>query len=117
MQQTGRARPVPDLGMYAFRRKLEYEGEPYGTKIVVADRHRASTKTCSACGATNEALRLAHRSWTCPACGTRQDRDGNAAANLREMAAASCVATTPDEGANIAPMKRDLVRRKPSFSA
>ena len=44
----------------------------------VADRFYPSSKTCSACGAVNRALALDERSWTCPACGERHQRDHNA---------------------------------------
>ena len=115
MQNAYLARSVSDVGMYEFRRQLEYKAELYGTKIVVADRFYASSKTCSACGTKNDELRLNDRAWTC-ACGTHHDRDANAAANLRDMAA-SCVVTTPDGGAIVAPMKREPVRKNQSCPA
>ena len=106
LQQNRLARHVAEVGMYEFRRQLEYKAELYGTRIVVADRFYASSKTCSCCGWKTETLRLGDRAWTCAACGTPHGRDANAAANLRNMAA-SWVATTPDGEANIASMKRE----------
>ncbi|MER7335952.1 MULTISPECIES: zinc ribbon domain-containing protein [unclassified Micromonospora] len=38
-----------------------------------------SSKTCSACGHLLAQLSLGTRHWTCPGCGTRHDRDVNAA--------------------------------------
>ncbi|MFB8831825.1 zinc ribbon domain-containing protein [Azotobacter sp. CWF10] len=57
--------------------------------MVVADRWFASSKTCSCCGHVLESLPLAVRTWTCPACQARHDRDGNAAFNLRNYAVSS----------------------------
>ena len=98
MMQNGRlARQVSDVGMHEFRRQLAYKAELYGTKIVVADQFYASSKTCSACGWKNEALRLSDRAWTCRSCGTSHDRDANAAANLKDMAASWVVTARGEE--------------------
>ena len=43
-----------------------------------------SSKTCSACGTINRNLKREPR-WTCPNCGTRHDRNLNAAINLRNL--------------------------------
>jgi len=104
--QVKRPDPLADVVMHEFRRQLEYKAELYDTKIVMADRFYASSKTCSDCGAKNDELRLNDRWWVCPSCGTHHDRDANAAANLRDMAA-SCVATTPDGEADHASRKRE----------
>ena len=116
MQNDRLARHVADVGMHEFRRQLEYKAELYGTKIVVADRFYASSKTCSGCGWKNDELRLGDRAWTCDACRTHHDRDANAAANLQDMAASS-VATPPDGGAKIVPMKREPGSEPVSYPA
>jgi len=41
-----------------------------------------SSKTCSACGYVLADLSLKIRMWQCPSCGTRHDRDHNAAKNI-----------------------------------
>jgi putative transposase len=46
-----------------------------------------SSKTCSACGAVRAKLTLAERQFVCESCGTRLDRDYNAAINLAALAA------------------------------
>ena len=58
-----------------------------GSVIVAADRFYPSSKTCSACGAVRDKLRLSDRVFTCdePGCGHVQDRDLNAALNLARI--------------------------------
>ena len=50
--------------------------------VAVIGRWYPSSKTCSACGHLLTALSLGTRHWTCPVCGTRHDRDVNAAKNI-----------------------------------
>jgi putative transposase len=72
-----------------------------GGQVVVADRFFASSKTCSACGHTLDALPLSVREWTCPACGVVHDRDVNAAINLKNMAVSSTVSACGGEGSGL----------------
>jgi putative transposase len=62
-----------------LRRKFEEQGR----RFVVIDRFYPSSKTCSACGALKPALGLAERVCVCDRCGHAQDRDLNAARNIR----------------------------------
>ncbi|WP_278833476.1 zinc ribbon domain-containing protein, partial [Mitsuokella multacida] len=41
-------------------------------------------KTCHACGHVHSGLKLKDRVYVCPACGFTEDRDLNAALNLRD---------------------------------
>jgi putative transposase len=76
------ARVISDAGWGEFRRQLEYKTARAGRRLVVIDRWYPSSKTCSACGHLLAALTLSTRHWTCPGCGTRHDRDVNAAKNI-----------------------------------
>jgi putative transposase len=76
------ARVISDCGWGEFRRQLEYKCERYGRTLVVIDRWYPSSKTCSACGHLLAELSLSTRTWRCPSCGTRHDRDHNAAKNI-----------------------------------
>src|SRR5690606_15294762 len=76
------ARAISDCGWSEFRRQLEYKCERYGRRLVVIDRWHPTSKTCSACGHLLAELSLSTRHWTCPSCGTRHDRDINAAKNI-----------------------------------
>jgi putative transposase len=76
------ARVISDCGWGEFRRQLEYKCQRYGRQLVVIDRWYPSSKTCSACGHLLATLTLGTRHWTCPSCGTRHDRDINAAKNI-----------------------------------
>ena len=77
---------IADVGMGEFRRQIEYKAAWYGRKVVVVDRWFPSSKTCSACGSYQQNMPLSVRCWTCPDCGTRHDRDINAAKNIRSFA-------------------------------
>jgi len=76
------ARAISGCGWGEFRRQLEYKCERYGRHLVVIDRWYPSSKTCSACGHLLADLSLSTRNWRCPSCGTRHDRDINAAKNI-----------------------------------
>ena len=53
-------------------------------QVILASMWFPSSKTCSACGTINRNLKRERR-WTCPNCGTRHDRNLNAAINLRNL--------------------------------
>ncbi len=81
------ARHIAGLGMAELRRQLDYKATDASVRLVVADRWFPSSKTCSACGAVRAKLTLAQREFVCQNCGTRLDRDYNAARNLAALAA------------------------------
>jgi len=76
------ARAISDCGWGTFRAMLEYKAARYGRHLIVIDRWYPSSKTCSACGYLLAELSLGTRMWQCPSCGTRHDRDINAAKNI-----------------------------------
>jgi putative transposase len=73
---------IADCGWGTFRAMLEYKAARYGRRVIVIDRWYPSSKTCSACGYLLACLSLKTRMWQCPSCGTRHDRDHNAAKNI-----------------------------------
>jgi putative transposase len=73
---------IADAGWGEFRVMLAYKTQWYGSKLVVAPRFFASSKTCSECKHRVDCLPLHIRQWRCPCCGTQHDRDLNAAQNL-----------------------------------
>jgi len=76
------ARSIYDLGFFEFKRQLQYKSELSDRELVVVDRWFPSSKLCSHCGYKADSLPLSIREWTCTACGSRHDRDLNAAINL-----------------------------------
>ena len=65
-----------------FVSKLVYKAEWYGRTLVQVDRFYPSSKLCHKCGWKYKELKLSERAWTCRNCGTRHDRDVNAAKNI-----------------------------------
>jgi putative transposase len=76
------AKAISDCGWGTFRAMTEYKAVRYGRRVIIADRWYPSSKTCSACGYALASLSLKTRTWQCPSCGTRHDRDTNAAKNI-----------------------------------
>lgn len=70
---------IHDVGMGELRRQIEYKATWYGRKVEVVDRWAPTSKTCYECGSYQQNMPLSVREWTCPDCGTRHDRDVNAA--------------------------------------
>lgn len=83
------AKAIADVGMYEFRRQMEYKCPLYGAKLVFADRFFPSSKMCSRCGHIKTDLTLAQRTFICDECGFTIDRDHNASLNLRQVAVSS----------------------------
>jgi putative transposase len=87
------AKAIADCGWRTFREMLGYKAARAGRRVIVIDRWFPSSKMCSACGHVLAELSLGTRVWQCPSCGTRHDRDINAAKNI--LAAGLAVAGTP----------------------
>jgi putative transposase len=73
-----------DASWSEFRSQLRYKASRHGARYIEADETDSSA-SCSACGARSgpqgqKGLRI--RAWVCDYCGTRHDRDINAAVNL-----------------------------------
>ena len=82
MKNRHLAEAVAKQKFYEFKRQIQYKAEWYGIKVVEAGRFYASSKTCSHCGHIKKDLKLSDRTYTCPVCGIKLDRDLNAAINL-----------------------------------
>lgn len=76
------AKAISECGWGEFRRQLEYKAAWAGRHLIVIDRWYPSSKTCSSCGHLLASLSLNTRTWQCPSCGARHDRDVNAAKNI-----------------------------------
>jgi putative transposase len=106
------ARAISDCGWGEFRRQLEYKCERAGRQLIVVDRWYPSSKTCSACGHLLAELSLSTRHWTCPSCGSRHDRDINAAKNILAagLAVSACGADVRHSGSS---RMRSAVKQEP----
>lgn len=83
------ARSISDLGLYEFRRQLEYKGKWNNCQIVLVDRFFPSSKLCSNCGNKKENLKLSDRIYFCDKCELIIDRDLNASINLQNYTESS----------------------------
>jgi putative transposase len=106
------ARAISGCGWGEFRRQLDYKCARYGRQLVVIDRWYPSSKICSACGHLLSELSLSTRAWPCPSCGTRHDRDINAAKNILAagQAVTACGADVRHPGT---PRVRSAVKQEP----
>lgn len=75
------ARAIANQSWRELRLMLEYKGAWYGKQVVAVSPYKTSQR-CSGCGYDDGKHELDVREWTCPQCGTRHDRDINAAKNI-----------------------------------
>jgi len=106
------ARAISDAAWSDLRGMLEYKSDWYGRGLVVIDRWYPSSKTCSACGHAAASLPLSVREWVCGNCGTRHDRDINAAKNIKAagLAVSACgggVRPKPGNRGGRSPVKQE----------
>ena len=77
------AKAISDVSWYELTRQLEYKARWNGREYIKIDTFYASSQLCSVCGYQNADTKdLSVREWICPKCGTRHDRDINAARNI-----------------------------------
>src|SRR5262249_42896630 len=80
------ARALSDAAFSCFKHYLSYKAEQWSGKVIEVGRFFASSRLCHVCGYKNAALRLEDREWACPECGSRHERDVNAARNIHQEA-------------------------------
>ena len=80
------AKALSDSALGGFLAKLKSKAETLGIPVIEAPQFFASSKTCSHCGQKKEELSLADRQYHCDTCGFIEDRDVNAAKNLKHLA-------------------------------
>jgi putative transposase len=85
MKNRRLSRVFADAGMYAFKVMMEYKSLWRGCELYFADRFYPSSKTCCRCGNVKKELRLSERVYKCNSCSHIEDRDVNAAINLRNL--------------------------------
>ena len=75
------SRAIANQSWRELRLMLKYKCEWHGKELVVVNPYKTS-QICSICGYDDGKHTLDIREWTCPNCGTKHDRDINAAKNI-----------------------------------
>jgi putative transposase len=78
-------RKVNDLALGDFLQILEWVAKKKGKQVIYIDPWYPSSKTCSCCGYVLKKLELSERRWRCPSCHSVNDRDENAAINIKRV--------------------------------
>ena len=83
MKNKHLSKAVASQKFYEFKTKLEAKCKENGIELRVVDRWFPSSKTCHCCKSIKKDLKLSDRIFRCD-CGYIEDRDFNAALNLRD---------------------------------
>ena len=83
MKNKHLSKAVASQKFYEFKTKLLAKCKEYGIELRIVDRWYPSSKTCHCCKSIKKALKLSDRVFRCD-CGYIEDRDFNAALNLRD---------------------------------
>jgi putative transposase len=82
-------RKVSDLAFAEFLSILQWVAQKKGKYVGFIDRWYPSSKTCNHCGHIHQELALSERWWRCPSCKSVNDRDENAAINIKAVGASN----------------------------
>lgn len=80
------AKAISDAGWGMFGTMLKYKAQKLGKLYIEIDRFFPSSKTCNNCLHKVSEMPLNVRHWDCHKCHSRNDRDINAAKNIRDEA-------------------------------
>lgn len=78
------ARSIGEQGWSLLNNQLRYKCEWKGKNYIQIGRFDPSSKRCNRCGSINKNLKLSHREWVCENCKNVNERDLNAALNIRD---------------------------------
>ena len=90
MKNRHLSKAVASQKFYEFKIKLKAKCEDNGIELRVVDRFYPSSKLCHCCGRIKKDLKLSDRIYKCE-CGYIEDRDYNAALNLRDAVTLSLI--------------------------
>lgn len=79
------SRAISEAGWSEFRTMCEAKSQMYSREVRVISRWEPTSQYCSDCGYQWGKLDLSVREIICLSCGTLQDRDGNAATNIKQV--------------------------------
>ena len=83
MKNRHLSKAIAAQNFWNFREKLKIKCAGNGIELRIADRWFPSSKICHSCGCIKKDLKLSDRTYKCE-CGYIEDRDLNAALNLRD---------------------------------
>lgn len=90
---------ISDLSHSMFVEKLKYIAYKYQVTVHQIDKWYPSSKTCS-CGYIYKDLSLKDRTWTCPVCGSENNRDLLASQNILRKGISELESTGKTSGSN-----------------
>ena len=84
-KRKNRARNNNKARMGLMASQIEYKAKMNGKNFVKIDRYFPSSQECSSCGFIFKGAKdyVTKQDWKCPQCGTRHQRDFNAAKNIK----------------------------------
>ena len=85
LEEKKMSKLISDASWSTLRNFIEYKAEWQGKNVSVIGRYFPSSKTCSNCGTIKKDLKLSERTYNCDNCNHSQDRDMNAAINIKNQ--------------------------------
>ena len=77
------SKAIQDCSFGTLAGMLKYKAAWHNRQIIEVGRYYPSSKLCHCCGHRMSYMGLEIREWICPNCGTKHDRDINAAINIK----------------------------------
>ena len=87
---TAKRRRIAQWPFRQLQSYIDYKARWAGVPVEYVSAAYTS-KTCHVCGYINRNLKLTDRSWLCPQCGAKLERDPNAAINIERRGKIRCL--------------------------
>jgi putative transposase len=87
---TAKRRRIALWPFFQLQSYIDYKARWAGVPLEYVSAAYTS-KTCSVCGYINHKLKVTDRSWLCPRCGAKLERDPNAAINIERRGKIRCL--------------------------